>query len=134
MTPVQLRETVAYCGLVCGLCPAGTSIGKASDWGPDDGCKGCRAGGGDAGCAIRECAQGRGYAGCWQCAEFPCERAGFGSADWHGLVTACVLSARDRGLAAMADRLAERGGRPCDFGAYRGMPMEQVLALWWGEA
>jgi hypothetical protein len=29
----------------------------------------CRSGGGKRGCAIRECASGRGYEGCWECAE-----------------------------------------------------------------
>ncbi len=32
----------------------------------------CREGGGKPLCAIRECVQDRGYAGCWECEERPC--------------------------------------------------------------
>jgi hypothetical protein len=121
MTQDDLAPTVAYCGLVCGLCPA---YGQ---------CAGCRHDGGDKGCAIRECAQTRGLAGCWECAEFPCRQAGMGSEDWRGFMIASIQSVRAHGLAETAERVAERGGRPGDFGLYRGVAAEEILRGWWGE-
>lgn len=121
MTQLDLAPTVAYCGLVCGLCPA---YGQ---------CTGCRQGGGDEGCAIRECAQAQGFAGCWDCAQFPCQRAGMGSADFRGLIVASIQSVREHGLAETAERVAARGGRPADFGLYRGLAADEILQGWWGE-
>jgi hypothetical protein len=40
----------------------------------DKACPGCRAGGGDPGCAIRACARERGVELCPLCDEFPCAR------------------------------------------------------------
>ena len=40
----------------------------------DTPCPGCRAGGGNPGCAIRACAQERGVTVCPLCADFPCQR------------------------------------------------------------
>jgi hypothetical protein len=40
----------------------------------DTPCLGCRAGGGNPGCAIRACAQERGVTACPLCADFPCQR------------------------------------------------------------
>jgi hypothetical protein len=37
-------------------------------------CPGCRAGGGNPGCEIRQCVQDRGVTACPLCSEFPCER------------------------------------------------------------
>ena len=38
-------------------------------WVATQDCPGCRGGGGNPECAIRICAKGRGYVGCWECAE-----------------------------------------------------------------
>jgi hypothetical protein len=40
----------------------------------DTSCPGCRAGGGNPGCAIRQCAQERIITVCPLCPDFPCER------------------------------------------------------------
>ncbi len=37
-------------------------------------CQGCLAGGGPPQCNIRICAKERNLAGCWECAELPCEK------------------------------------------------------------
>ncbi len=37
-------------------------------------CPGCRAGGGNPGCAIRACVQERGVTACPLCADYPCQR------------------------------------------------------------
>ena len=96
-------ELVTYCGLYCDLCAARTRIPHQAAalqaamteegwpfWGPtmpgftefwsflkklgsSEGCFGCRAGGGYAGCQIRVCAKERGLDLCSQCPDFPCE-------------------------------------------------------------
>lgn len=40
----------------------------------DSPCPGCRAGGGNPGCAIRACARERGVIVCPLCVDFPCQR------------------------------------------------------------
>jgi hypothetical protein len=94
---------VTYCGLYCGLCAARTRIPRQAAalqqsmgdegwpfWGPtmpdftefwrflgelaDEGCPGCRAGGGYPQCQIRVCTRERGLEMCSQCPDFPCER------------------------------------------------------------
>jgi hypothetical protein len=37
-------------------------------------CAGCHAGGGNPGCAIRECGRAKGVENCGLCAEMPCEK------------------------------------------------------------
>jgi hypothetical protein len=83
------RALLAPCGLYCGAC--GIRIADAENdaalkeklaraYGLEPrqiACEGCLS---DkrfefcAACAIRSCAQGKGLEGCFQCAEFPCER------------------------------------------------------------
>ena len=57
----------AYCGLACCLCE-------------NEGCIGCRNEGceGRQWCAHYNCCREKGYSGCWECGEFPCEGAMFG--------------------------------------------------------
>ena len=43
-------------------------------WLTESTCPGCAAGGGPPDCAIRLCARERGYAGCWECDQDPCEK------------------------------------------------------------
>ncbi|MGD2206416.1 MAG: DUF3795 domain-containing protein [Anaerolineae bacterium] len=95
-------EFVTYCGLHCDLCSARARIPQRAAalqqamteegwtfWGQtisgfpefwqflqglaDEGCPGCRAGGGDPGCQIRICARERGLDLCNRCPDFPCE-------------------------------------------------------------
>lgn len=61
----EIKDSIAYCGLVCKLC----SAGKSGE------CKGCRVKCG--GCSIKECAQGRNIKGCWECNEYPCDEGMF---------------------------------------------------------
>ena len=65
MTTQQIANSVAYCGLVCGLCR------------PDGGCD-CRSANqcgkqlSPKGCFQHDCCIEKGYAGCWECPDFPC--------------------------------------------------------------
>lgn len=57
------RKGIAYCGLACALCSESRS------------CPGCRDDGcvGKESCRNLQCCRSRGFDGCWECAEFPCE-------------------------------------------------------------
>lgn len=44
------------------------------EWLTAQDCEGCLAGGGNPQCAIRICAREKGFAGCWECSEDPCEK------------------------------------------------------------
>lgn len=65
MTAVQLKESIAYCGLVCGLCS------------PDASCD-CRTANhcvqrfAPGGCHQYRCCRLNNYAGCWECPVAPC--------------------------------------------------------------
>lgn len=61
----NIKDSIAYCGLVCKLCNSGKS-GQ---------CKGCREK--NDGCSIKSCAQDKKINGCWECNEFPCDEGMF---------------------------------------------------------
>lgn len=61
----EIKNSIAYCGLVCKLCNA-SKIGQ---------CKGCREK--SDGCSIKECSKSRGVNGCWECSKYPCEEKAF---------------------------------------------------------
>jgi len=83
------QELVAPCGLYCGVCgvycasesndqPLKEKLAKAYGDTPDKiNCGGCLS---DsvywycAVCAIKSCTKGKGYSGCHQCADFPCDK------------------------------------------------------------
>jgi hypothetical protein len=103
MTMSEDLEFVTYCGLYCDLCGARARIPQQAAalqqamaeegwpyWGQEipgfagfwdfleglqaeGGCPGCRAGGGDPECQIRDCARERGVEMCGLCDDFPCE-------------------------------------------------------------
>jgi hypothetical protein len=52
----------AYCGLACCICQ-------------EDSCPGCRSEGctGKDWCKNFQCARAKGFVGCWECNDFPCE-------------------------------------------------------------
>jgi hypothetical protein len=70
MQELGLARTIAYCGLVCGVCVHAMAEREA--------CPGCRRGGGDKRCYQRTCCQDNGLQGCWECGEFEsCSRFEF---------------------------------------------------------
>ena len=112
------KAEVAYCGLVCAVCP-----------GFEQGCVGCHAGSGEATCPQRTCGSERGLTGCWECAEFPCQQGSFSSADWGGLSIGFLRVVQKLGPEAMVQRVITRLGSPLDYGAYRGRRAAEVEAL-----
>ena len=88
-----LAQTIAPCGLICGLC------GEAPH------CPGCRDA--DAGCVRvevcyqRKCCATRGIKGCWKCPDFPCGQDMFSPEHDVRLVT-FVRCAKEDGPKALA--------------------------------
>jgi hypothetical protein len=85
----EIRDSIAYCGLVCKLC----SAGKTGE------CKGCREK--CEGCSIKECAKTRGINGCFECSNFPCEEKAFK----NKRNKVFVQCAKDEGLHSLATYL-----------------------------
>jgi len=113
----ELAQSVAPCGLVCGVCRHARN-----------GCKGCRDGGGSAECHQRACAAAKGLDGCWQCGEFPCEEGFFVDDAWKGLCIASVRAVKAEGPARCAERVASRLGRVVEYGDYRFKDPAEILA------
>jgi hypothetical protein len=118
MTDWTETSTLAYCGFICAGCA-----------GLKDGCAGCRAGGGDEGCTVRSCCVEHGYAGCWECAEMPCDRGSFGNADFRGTTTALVRAAQRLTPQGMLARARARLGDLIDYAALSGKSEQELLAL-----
>jgi hypothetical protein len=86
-------------------------------------------GGGDDGCVVRTCCVERGYAGCWECAEMPCDRGQFGNAEFCGSTTAILRTAQAVGVEAALARVRARLGDLIDYGALSGKSVDEVLGL-----
>ncbi len=121
----DVAKTVAYCGLVCGVCAHAAPH--------DGGCQGCRHGGGPADCYQRECCVGNGLDGCWQCDEFPCDKGFFADDAWKGLCIASVQCIKDSGIGPYVDRLVSRLGTTVEYGEYRHKSPEQIRAALYGD-
>ncbi|MEA4865255.1 MAG: DUF3795 domain-containing protein [Sphaerochaeta sp.] len=95
---MEREKGFAYCGLACCLCSENAT------------CSGCRS----DGCTSKEwckhysCCTGHGFAGCWQCPDFPCESPMF----TKPRIVAFATFLQRYGEAKLADILAaneERG-------------------------
>jgi hypothetical protein len=126
MAEPELTRTVAYCGLVCGVCAHATPQVA--------GCAGCREGGGAKNCYQRECCVGNGLDGCWQCEEFPCDKGFYADEAWKGLCIGAVQCVKDIGIREYVDRLVARLGRTVDYTEYRNKAPEEITAILGGDA
>jgi hypothetical protein len=116
----ELANTIAYCGLVCGVC-----VHAARE---REGCPGCRQGGGDKHCYQRTCCQDYGLQGCWECDEFPCEHGYFGDAAWRGICIGSLECIRDLGPAEFVARLVSKVGTHMEIGDYRHRDPTEIRA------
>ena len=121
VTENGLVQTVAYCGLLCGLCVHATA--------DREGCAGCRNGGGSKDCHQRACCTAKGLDGCWQCEAFPCDDGFFGDDAWRGLCIGSVQCIKEYGLVGYVGRLVARVGRSIELGDYRHKTTEEVRDL-----
>jgi hypothetical protein len=118
MTTQELVESVAYCGLVCGVCSHA-----------HEGCCGCRAGGGEKHCCQRECCVAKRLAGCWECDTFPCDRGFFADPAWSGLCVGCVQVAKASGVETLVELYVSRLGEAVEYGDYRFKRPEEIEAM-----
>lgn len=122
----DLAATVAPCGLVCGLCKNAT---------PEKGsCPGCWHGGGDEKCEQRSCCATHKLDGCWQCAEFPCNKGHFSESDaaWSGVSLGSVECVKRYGLPTYLKRLMSRVGNVLEYGEYRFRTPEEIVEAYCG--
>jgi hypothetical protein len=115
MSTVSSLDSVGYCGLVCAICRRS-----------DDGCPGCRSGGGNIHCFQRTCCEGKRLDGCWQCIDFPCNQGYFAADEWRGLCLACVQGIRLYGVEGFISRARRRFG---DMVAYEDFRFKDAGAI-----
>ena len=113
----KLRESIAYCGLVCRLCFLADKC---------DGCKAdrsrCERDMSDQGCPQKTCCRARSMEGCWQCRELPGCTKGIYSEGEMSKVKAFALYIQKEGREAFvsdiirntADGLSVEKGRDYD--------------------
>jgi hypothetical protein len=90
---------------------------------------GCRGGGGDDPCQVRDCCLENNYAGCWECAQMPCDKGPFGKPEWAGVCTGLIQAVQVRSLEGMLAQVRQRLGDVIDFGALSGLSAADVRAL-----
>ncbi len=124
MDKQALVDSIAYCGLVCGLCHLSAQC---------DGCKNtAKLCGRSAVCYQRACCIQRGLEGCWVCGEFPCGK------DMHApphdlRIRAFVAFIKAEGKETLVDCLMRNQARGIHYGHnrdYDGLASEeQVIEL-----
>ncbi len=107
----ELTQTVACCGLVCGLCHLASE------------CPGCRTQPGaceklqgkKATCYQRKCCSEKGLLGCWECSDFPCGQDMFSPS--HDIkIQAYVQCIREEGLGNFIGYLLENQKKGIQYG------------------
>lgn len=110
MDTEALQESIAFCGLVCGLCDH------------NDGCL-CKAS-----CHHRACCLEKGYDGCWECDEFPCDAGRFTNEN-RGQTLGFVEYIKEFGKARFIEKLLSNQKKGILYGmsgAYRHKTYEEV--------
>jgi len=70
MTINQIKDSIAYCGLICCLCsPDGSCDCRKENH--------CGKKASPEGCFQYTCCNERGYSGCWECPDFSCDKGMF---------------------------------------------------------
>ena len=118
MVNKKLIDTVAYCGLICGVCKN-----------TEKGCKGCRSGGGPGDCYQRRCCLEKGIDGCWQCDVFPCEKGFFADEEWKGLCIGFVQCIKDKGIGEFATLVQSKLGKVIEYGDFRFKREQEIVTM-----
>lgn len=114
----ELSNTIAYCGLICGVCQT-----------TEKGCHGCRNGGGQGECYQRKCCLRKSIEGCWQCEAFPCEQGFFADEAWKGLCRAFIQCIKDDGIDEFVSLVLSRLGSKIEYGDFRFKSESEIIAL-----
>ena len=121
----ELVKTVAYCGLVCGVCSKSVQ----------ERCKGCRSGGGTKNCYHRKCCIENGLDGCWQCEKFPCDNGYFADDNrrWRGLCVGSAQCVKDYGIESYVDRVVSRLGKDVEHAKYQYKEPQEIQIILCGD-
>lgn len=122
----QVRASIAYCGLICDLCHLAAQ------------CPGCKSDGttcakhlSPEGCFQRSCCLERGFRGCWECEDFPCDRDMY-AADQDPKVRAMARYIREHGAGELVAGVLANREKGLDIrmgGDYDHRTEEEVLLL-----
>ena len=123
MTISELVRTVAYCGLICGVCKN-----------TEKGCQECRSGGGADNCYQRRCCLERDIDGCWQCDAFPCEKGFFADEEWKGLCVGFTKCIKDKGIEKFVGLVESNLGKMIEYGEFRFKKEEEITVILCGES
>jgi len=121
MVVEELANSVAYCGLICGLCRH-----------MKEGCIGCKGGGGDKDCYQRKCCRNKGIGGCWDCDSFPCDSGYFADKAWQGLCKGFVKCIRDKGVEKFVGLVQSELGEDVEYGDLRFKDEKEIAAILYG--
>ncbi|UCH36334.1 MAG: DUF3795 domain-containing protein [Armatimonadota bacterium] len=117
----DLVDSIAYCGLVCGICTLGP---ESCD---------CRT---DPKVNVQHCYQRRcciekGFEGCWECAGFPCDQGFYGpdNQGYRGVCVAFVECVKEHGRATLVRLLVERHGERTDYSEYVHKTPDEVMRI-----
>ncbi len=118
MVNKKLIDTVAYCGLICGVCKN-----------TEKGCQECRSGGGAEDCYQRRCCLEKNIDGCWQCAIFPCEKGFFADEEWKGLCIGFVQCIKDKGIEEFVSLVQSKLGKMIEYGDFRFKKKQEIATM-----
>ena len=125
METSRMMDSIAFCGLVCGLCDQNSSCTWCRNpIHPDDKCDKDR-------CYHRRCCTTKGMKGCWECELFPCTNGRFADEN-RGQTLGFLSYIKQYGEKALIDKLVsnQKRGIKCGVkGAYRHRPIEEVERL-----
>ena len=117
MTEQDLVKTIAYCGLVCSLCKGACK--------PD-----CRGGAGPKDCYQRDCCKKKGFNGCWQCEDFPCQHGFFEEGnEYRGICLGSIQCIKDFGPQKYLDLTVKNLGQVIDYGDYTHLDPEKAKQM-----
>ncbi len=110
MTTKEVAESIAYCGLVCGMCHLADTCGGCRS---ETNCCGNHLS--ELGCYQYDCCIRNGYDGCWECAEAPCGEGMF--AEGHDIrLRAFVRFIRIEGKEKLAELLVRNAQMGIQYG------------------
>jgi hypothetical protein len=122
-----LKQSVAYCGLICRLCFLASGC---------DGCRSaedhCERDRSDQGCFQKGCCREKGLDGCWDCPELAGCTQGIYALGEHSKVKAFALCIHEDGMEAFVDHVRRnaRRGLSVEKGRdYDGLTIPAVLNL-----
>ena len=67
MTVEQIKNSISYCGLICGLCSSDGGCNCKTD-------NHCGKRLSPEGCFQYTCCREKGFSGCWECPDFSCDK------------------------------------------------------------